>query len=296
MKSNAAESIVDASTAREFHFSDEDFEQIRSLIYERAGISLSPVKRDMVYSRLARRLRALGMQRFGDYLRLLRAGEDDEEWEAFTNSLTTNLTAFFREPHHFPILSEHLLHEPGRPKTVWCSASSTGEEPYSLAMTAIEATGSMNPPVKIIASDIDTQVLQKAEAGVYALDRLEKLSEQRVKRFFLKGSGNRAGFAKVRPELQRLITFERINLLEASWPVKGPLDAIFCRNVMIYFDKPTQAKILKRFMPLLRSDGLLFVGHSESLLHVSDTFQLLGRTVYRLAHTQVGGTHGSHAR
>ena len=162
--------------------------------------------------------------------------------------------------------------------------------------TAIEATGSMNPPVKIIASDIDTQVLQKAEAGVYALDRLEKLSEQRVKRFFLKGSGNRAGFAKVRPELQRLITFERINLLEASWPVKGPLDAIFCRNVMIYFDKPTQAKILKRFMPLLRSDGLLFVGHSESLLHVSDTFQLLGRTVYRLAHTQVGGTHGSHAR
>lgn len=292
MKSNAAESIVDASPVREFHFSDEDFEQIRSLIYERAGISLSPVKRDMVYSRLARRLRALGMQRFGDYLRLLREGEDDDEWEAFTNSLTTNLTAFFREPHHFPILAEHLLREPGRPMTVWCSASSTGEEPYSLAMTAIEATGSMNPPVKIIASDIDTQVLQKAEAGVYALDRLEKLSEQRVKRFFLKGSGSRAGFAKVRPELQRLITFERINLLEASWPVKGPLDAIFCRNVMIYFDKPTQAKILKRFVPLLRSDGLLFVGHSESLLHVSDTFQLLGRTVYRLAHARAGGAQG----
>lgn len=296
MKSNAAESIVDPSPAREFHFSDEDYEQIRSLIYERAGISLSPVKRDMVYSRLARRLRALGMQRFGDYLRLLREGEDDEEWEAFTNSLTTNLTAFFREPHHFPILSEHLLRESGRPMTVWCSASSTGEEPYSLAMTAIEATGSMNPPVKIIASDIDTQVLQKAEAGVYALDRLEKLSEQRVKRFFLKGSGSRAGFAKVRPELQRLITFERINLLEGSWPVKGPLDAIFCRNVMIYFDKPTQAKILKRFVPLLRSDGLLFVGHSESLLHVSDTFQLLGRTVYRLAHANAGGTQGSPAR
>lgn len=296
MKSNAAEALADAAPAREFHFSDEDFEQIRSLIYERAGISLSPVKRDMVYSRLARRLRALGMQRFGDYLRLLREGDDEEEWEAFTNSLTTNLTAFFREPHHFPILSEHLLREAGRPMTVWCSASSTGEEPYSLAMTAIEATGSMNPPVKIIASDIDTQVLQKAEAGVYALDRLEKMSEQRVKRFFLKGSGSRAGFAKVRPELQRLITFQRLNLLEASWPVKGPLDAIFCRNVMIYFDKPTQAKILKRFVPLLRSDGLLFVGHSESLLHVSDTFQLLGRTVYRLAHSNAAGAHGSHTR
>lgn len=296
MKSNAAESVTDTAPAREFHFSDDDFEQIRSLIYERAGISLSPVKRDMVYSRLARRLRALGIQRFGDYLRLLREGQDDEEWEAFTNSLTTNLTAFFREPHHFPILSEHLLRETGRPMTVWCSAASTGEEPYSLAMTAIEATGSMNPPVKIIASDIDTQVLQKAGDGVYALDRLEKLSEARVKRFFLKGSGSRAGFAKVRPELQRLITFERINLLDASWPVKGPLDAIFCRNVMIYFDKPTQAKILKRFVPLLRSDGLLFVGHSESLLHVSDTFQLLGRTVYRLAHASTASAQGSNSR
>src|SRR5581483_9672432 len=178
---------------------------------------------------------------------------------------------------------EHLLRDPGRALSVWCSAASTGEEPYALAMTAVEAFGSFTPPVKIIASDIDTQVLEKAQAGVYALERLEKMSEDRVRRFFLKGSGARLGFAKVRPELQRLVSFEQINLLESPWSIRGSLDAIFCRNVMIYFDKQTQANILRRFAPLMRSDALLFVGHSESLLHVADTFQLLGRTVYKLA-------------
>src|SRR5581483_11982176 len=235
---------------REFDFSQADFEQIRALIYDRAGIALSPAKRDMVYSRLARRLRALSLRRFADYLQLLREEGNDQEWEAFTNSLTTNLTAFFREPHHFPILAEHLLRDPGRALSVWCSAASTGEEPYSLAMTAVEAFGSFTPPVKIIASDIDTQVLEKAQAGVYALERLEKMSEDRVRRFFLKGSGARLGFAKVRPELQRLVSFEQINLLESPWSIRGSLDAIFCRNVMIYFDKQTQANILRRFAPL----------------------------------------------
>lgn len=272
-----------AQVTREFDFSDEDFEKIRRLIYGRAGISLSTAKRDMVYSRLARRLRQLGLRRFSEYLQMLQDAGSDDEWEAFTNALTTNLTAFFREPHHFPILAEHLRRDRGRPMSVWCCASSTGEEPYSLAMTAVEAHGSLNPPVHIVASDIDTQVLQKAQAGVYGADRLEKVSEERRRRFFLRGSGERAGYVKVRPELQRLITFERINLLESPWSIKGPFDAIFCRNVMIYFDKATQAKMLRRFAPLMRPDGLLFVGHSESLLHVSDTFHLLGRTVYRLA-------------
>jgi chemotaxis protein methyltransferase CheR len=288
MRASTVESAMPSIDAgREFDFSDRDFEQIRALIYKRAGISLSEAKRDMVYSRLARRLRALGLQRFSEYLRVLQDSDDGEEWEAFTNSLTTNLTSFFREPHHFPILAEHMLRGRGRPMRIWCCASSTGEEPYSLAITAIEATGSFDPPISIVASDIDTNVLQQAEGGMYSMERLEKMSSERLRRFFLKGSGSRTGYAMVRPEVRRLVSFERVNLLEARWPVNGPLDAIFCRNVMIYFDKQTQAGILRRFAPLMRSDALLFVGHSESLLHVADTFELLGRTVYRLARRQV---------
>jgi len=292
MNSSAAYSVASdtsESAGREFDFSDQDFEKVRSLIYARAGISLGPAKRDMVYSRLARRLRALGLRRFCDYLDMLQRNTDDEEWEAFTNALTTNLTSFFREAHHFPILAEHVLKHPDRGSTIWCCASSTGEEPYSIAIAVVEAFGSFTPPVSIIATDIDTQVLGKAEAGVYPMERLEKMSPERVRRFFLKGSGGREGYAKVRPELQKLISFKRLNLLDGGWPVRGPLDVIFCRNVMIYFDKQTQAKILRRFAPLLREDGLLFAGHSESLFHVSDVFQLLGRTVYRLTGPQPSG-------
>ena len=286
MRTSAVQNVAAEAAAggsREFDFSDRDFEKVRALIYARAGISLGPAKRDMVYSRLARRLRALGLRRFSEYLDMLESNAEDEEWEAFTNALTTNLTSFFRESHHFPILAEHLVKNSARGSTVWCCASSTGEEPYSIAMTAIEAFGSFNPPVSIVATDIDTQVLNRAESGVYPLERLEKMSPDRVRRFFLKGSGAREGYAKVRPELQKLITFKRLNLLEDGWLVRGPLDAIFCRNVMIYFDKQTQARILRRFAPLMRDDALLFAGHSESLFHVSDVFQLLGRTVYRLA-------------
>lgn len=265
---------------REFEFAASDFERVRQLIYRRAGISLSEAKRDMVYSRLSRRLRTHGLRRFCDYLDLLEGG-GDEEWEAFTNALTTNLTAFFREPHHFPILAEHLSrHVCNREATVWCCAASTGEEPYTLAMTAVETFGSLTPPVRILATDIDTQVLRKAQTGVYPLERLEKLSQDRIRRFFLKGHGAHAGYARVRSELQELITFRQLNLLDAQWPVRGPFEAIFCRNVMIYFDKPTQAGILRRFAPLLQAHGLLFAGHSESLFHVSDTFRLLGKTVY----------------
>ena len=271
---------------REFDFSDRDFETVRALIYARAGIALGPAKRDMVYGRLARRLRALGLQRFSDYLGRLEADAESGEWEAFTNALTTNLTSFFREPHHFPILAEHLLKASGRASTVWCCAASTGEEPYSIAMAAVEAFGSFRPPVSILATDIDTQVLAEARRGVYPLDRIEKLSPERVRRFFLKESGAREGYVKVQPELQRLITFRPLNLLEPGWFVRGPLDSIFCRNVMIYFDKPTQAAILHRFAPLMRNDALLFAGHSESLFHVSGLFELMGRTVYRLT----GGT------
>lgn len=268
---------------REFLFTDADFERVRALIYKHAGISLAPVKRDMVYSRLARRLRASGHTTFVAYLDSLERG-NGEEWERFVNSLTTNLTSFFREEHHFPIFAEHLRSlGVSRPIKIWCSASSTGEEPYSIAMTVLETFGGNASHVSIVASDLDTNVLATARKGVYPWERVERLSQERLKRFFLKGAGAQEGLVSVRPELQRLIDFKRINLLDANWPSLAPLDVIFCRNVMIYFDKPTQHKILSRFVPLLQNDGLLFAGHSESFLHAADLFKSLGKTVYALA-------------
>lgn len=268
---------------KEFAFTRDDFERIRRLIYDHAGIQLNPGKMEMVYSRLARRLRANHLSRFSDYLRLLE-GPRGAEWEAFTNALTTNLTAFFREAHHFVELEKLIQRVSAiREVTLWCSASSTGEEAYSMAISAIEACGSMTPRVKIVASDVDTAVLEKAQAGVYTMDRVDRMAPERLRRFFLRGSGANEGMVRVRPELSALIRFQQVNLLDARYPVTGPFDGIFCRNVMIYFDKPTQYKILQRFAPLLRPDGLLFAGHSENFYHAADLFRLRAKTVYELA-------------
>lgn len=267
---------------REFHFTRKDFDHICKLIYAHAGIALNSTKEDMVYSRLARRLRVTGYSTFSDYLALLQ-DKDHPEWEEFVNSLTTNLTAFFREEHHFGLLAKHVQTQRSKhPVTLWCSASSTGEEPYSMAMTMIDLFQSRTPPVKIIATDLDTNVLAKAEAGIYPIDRLDKIPRDKVRQFFLKGSGSKSGLAMVRPELRDMISFRQLNLLGDTWDVEGPLDAIFCRNVMIYFDKDTQFRILERFAPLLRPDGLLFAGHSESLQHAASIFRLRGQTVYEL--------------
>lgn len=268
---------------REFEFTQENFDRICKLIYDHAGISLKPVKQDMVYSRLARRLRANGLDNFYDYLKLVEQGNSGE-WETFINSLTTNLTSFFREIHHFPQLAEHARkHQGAHPISLWCSAASTGEEAYSMAMTMVETFNSFTPPVTIIATDVDTQALAKAEAGVYSVESIEKIPADKVKRFFLKGAGAQSGNVRIRPELRAMIVFRQVNLLESVWPVRGPIDAIFCRNVMIYFDKATQLKILERFAPLLRADGLLFAGHSESFLNATHLFHLRGKTVYELA-------------
>ncbi|HUO44397.1 MAG TPA: CheR family methyltransferase [Burkholderiales bacterium] len=265
-----------------FEFSDADFERIRQLIYRHAGIALSDNKRQLAYSRVGRRLRARGLTRFADYLDIVEAG-DAAEMEAFTNALTTNLTAFFREAHHFPILAEHARRIGARREvTLWCAACSTGEEPYSMAMTLVETLGT-NPPARILASDVDTNVLAKAQRGVYPLAALEKVPEQQARKFFLKGTGAKDGAVRVRPELQALITYRQINLLHDRWPVRGPFDAIFCRNVMIYFDKATQRRILERFAPLLAPDGLLFAGHSENFHHAADLFRPRGKTVYQPA-------------
>lgn len=267
---------------KEFAFTKGDFERVRALIYQRAGISLTDSKQEMVYSRLARRLRATGISSFARYLDDLQAGRLGDEWESFVNALTTNLTSFFREAHHFPLLAEHVKRLRANPITIWCSASSTGEEPYSIAMTVCEAFNTLTPPVQIVATDIDTNVLSVGANGVYPLDRVGKLEPERLKRFFLRGMGAHEGMARVRPELRQLVTFKQLNLLGDDWPLTGQFDVIFCRNVMIYFDKATQRRILARFVPLMKPDGLLFAGHSENFLYVSESLKLRGKTVYEL--------------
>ncbi len=269
---------------RDFAFTARDFDRVRKLIYGKAGIALAESKEEMVYSRLARRLRALKIDSFKAYLDGLEQDGTEQEWQEFTNALTTNLTSFFREAHHFDALREMLQKLPrGQRATIWCAAASTGEEPYSLAITACEAFDSLNPPVTILATDIDTNVLATAERAIYPVDRIEKLSLERKKRFFQRGTGSVAGQCRVIEPLRKLLTFRQLNLLDTSYPVRGPFDAIFCRNVMIYFDKPTQSAILRRMMPLLSRDGLFFAGHSESFFHAGDVIRPVGRTIYRRA-------------
>ena len=270
------------NSVREFEYADADFARVKAAIYRKAGINLADSKKQLVYSRLARRLRALHLDSFGAYLDYLEA--TPAELQEFINALTTNLTAFFRESHHFDMLAEFIKkHRRNKPCRVWCTASSTGEEPYSIAMTLVEAYGSYQPPVEIVASDIDSQVLDTAAAGVYTLERLSALSLEQKKQFFLREKGINNGKAKAITEQQKLIDFQQINLLDKHWPISGKFDVIFCRNVMIYFDKPTQLKLLERMIQLLTPDGLYIAGHSESFSHATHLVHLVGKTTYQLA-------------
>lgn len=265
--------------AREFPFDDHDFERVRKLIYGHAGISLSESKRDMVYGRVTRRLRATGIGSFAEYLEKLES--DALEFEEFVNSLTTNLTAFFRESHHFPILAELLRqHAAQGPIALWSAACSTGEEAFSMAITALETLGP-EPRVKILGTDLDTRAVRTADLGIYPIERVEQLGEARLKRFFMKGTGDKTGYARVRPEVRALVRFRALNLMTRPWPIRGPFLAIFCRNAMIYFDRAAQRRVLERFRPLLHPDGRLFAGHSEGLSHCADLFASEGQTVYR---------------
>jgi chemotaxis protein methyltransferase CheR len=278
------------SNLREYAYTERDFERVRRLIYARAGIVLADTKQDMVYSRLARRLRARGIHRFSDYLDTLER-EGGDEWQAFTNALTTNLTSFFREGHHFEMLRKHLELIKHRSQfKIWCAAASTGEEPYSLAMTLVEHFGSFNPPASILATDVDTNVLETGRRGIYPMDRIDQVSQERLKRFFLRGTGPNEGYCRVVDPLRNLIVFRPLNLLDPNWPMKEVYDAIFCRNVMIYFDKPTQLTILRKMMPLLAEDGLFFAGHSESFFHAADLIRPRGRTVYEKVRASVVAT------
>lgn len=264
---------------REFAWTNADFDRVQAMIYKRAGISLHDGKHAMVYSRLSRRLRETGHQSFRDYLGWLESS-DGPEWQEFVNALTTNLTSFFREHHHFDIFAERLKSKPvGTPWRVWCSAASTGEEPYSIVMTALDTLGA-RPNFSLIASDIDSKVLASAARGVYRVDGLKGIDAACMHRFFLRGKGSNDGMVRVKPELAQLIEFLIVNLIRDDWPFKDPFDVVFCRNVMIYFDAQTQRKVLERIHKVLKPGGLLFVGHAENFSDSRDLFVLKGKTVY----------------
>jgi len=265
----------------EFAFSLDDFGRIRQMISEYAGISLHARKGNMVYNRLARRLRAIGARSFRDYLdRVEMPGS--EERERFVNALTTNLTAFFREPHHFDSLARLAKTRPGGVLRVWSCACSTGEEPYSAAIVLREAGRTAD----ILATDIDTEALAAARLGVYRTEALEKIGSERTRRHFLRGTGDNAGHALVRPELRAMVKFGLRNLLASDWPAHERFDAILCRNVMIYFDRSTQRRLLDRLAGALLPGGILFLGHSESCATGHPAFTACGRTEYELRHTK----------
>jgi chemotaxis protein methyltransferase CheR len=270
-----------AAAEHEFSFGKSDFERVRSLIYARAGISLHDGKEAMVYSRLSRRLRETGHQSFGSYLQWLEmAGGSggEQEWQEFVNCLTTNLTAFFREDHHVHALAADLEARGLANPRIWCNAASTGEEPYSIAMTVTETLGTGHA-ARIVASDIDTKVLATAERGVYPADA-RGLSPERLRRHCLRGTGANAGFMRIRPELARLIEFRAHNLMDPRWSLGEPFDIVFCRNVMIYFDAATQKRVLERMHAVMKPHGLLYVGHSENFSESRNLFRLRGKTIY----------------
>jgi chemotaxis protein methyltransferase CheR len=266
----------------EFAFGDADFQRVRQLIRARAGIHLHDGKHAMVYSRLARRVRETGHTCIGDYLRDLETASGpraQQEWQEFVNCLTTNLTSFFRENHHFDELARALATRRGEALRIWCTAASTGEEPYSIAMVVHEVLGAQ-ADVRIVATDIDTGVLARARRGVYPIDA-GGLGDARRRAHCLRGTGPNAGSLRIRPELARRIEFTCFNLMHADYgKVGGPFDYVFCRNVMIYFDAAVQRQVLARIHATTKPGGWLFVGHSEHFTDARDLLRLRGKTIY----------------
>ncbi|MYN11624.1 methyltransferase domain-containing protein [Pusillimonas sp. TS35] len=258
-----------------------DFGRAARLLRQRVGIILADHKREMVERKLGMRAKALGMSSISAYLDCLESNADDAEWEGFINGFTINHTAFFREQHHFELLAEHARSRP-RPLSVWCCASSTGEEAYSIAMTLQDICGGRQGSFNLLATDIDTQALVTARRGVYSLDRVSSVPQAFLRTYFQRGIRREAGRVRVSSTLREAVQFEHLNLLSRDWPA-GPFDAVFCRNTMIYFDKPTQTRLLERFAGVLKPGGLLFVGHSENFTYLTKALRLRGQTVYEVA-------------
>ncbi len=267
-----------------YAISTEEYQQFRRLIYDESGIELGDQKQTLVASRLSNRLRELGLKTFSDYYGQVVEDPSREEFTRLLDLISTNKTDFFREPKHFEFLRDRILPELAQEKRVriWSSACSTGEEPYTIAMTLFEHA--RNPDqwdFKILASDLSTRVLAKAAAGTYGEDRFRDVPPEVLRRHFLRGRGNSAGFFKVKPHLAAVIQFRRLNLMDSEFPIKSPLDLIFCRNVMIYFDRPTQETLVNKFHRYLKPGKYLFIGHSESLQWVNHTFKSLAPTIYQ---------------
>ena len=272
----------DTFLEREFPMSAKDYRTISALAYEHSGIVLADSKQEMVYSRLSRRLRDRGVPTFSEYLKILQSNWEAEQ-TMFLNAITTNLTSFFRENHHFEYLAETVVpklkqqHAKDRKIRVWSTAASTGEEPYSIAMVFREAFQVSQWDIKILATDIDSDVLSTARQGVYKFDRIEGIGDRRQKKWFQQVGKEDY---QVDDSLKELLSFKKLNLLN-NWPMKGPFDVVFCRNVIIYFDKETQRVLFEKMSKLMPKDSHLFIGHSESLLKVADKYESKGRTIYK---------------
>lgn len=276
--------LAPALEEREFSFSDEEFHFLAQFANQRTGIVLSDNKKDMVYSRLVRRLRALKLKSFADYCALIQTDNAPDEVVNLVNAITTNLTSFFREYHHFEHLRNDVLlpllmqKKSTKRLRIWSSACSAGMEPYSIAMVLKSVLPDLKSwDAKILATDIDTNILKTAMAGEYAIEQLDNIPNEYLIDVLVNESLHKI---KMSPTLQSMITFKSLNLME-DWPMKGPFDVIFCRNVVIYFDKPTQSKLFARMADILTPDGWLYIGHSENLFQVCNRFELVGRTVYR---------------
>lgn len=280
------------SYTKEFLFTDKDFAYLSKLAGEVAGISLSSGKRELIYGRLVKRLRALGFSDFKQYCTLLKDGSEEEVREErthFINAITTNVTSFFRENHHFEFMAETLLPEliakkgsASRPSLrIWSAGCSSGKEPYSIAMILKECIPDIDRwDVKILATDLDSNILEVARAGIYPKEHLKEIALDRRKRWFRAGRGMNENVIKVTDEIKNMVAFRQLNLTQ-EWPMKGVFDIIFCRNVTIYFGRDTRIDLLDRFAEYLDKDGCLFVGHSESLFGLTQRFSTVGRTIHR---------------
>jgi chemotaxis protein methyltransferase CheR len=266
----------------EIALSEREFSRIKSRVYKVAGISLSDAKRTLVVSRLSKIVRALGLTSFDDYVDHLEKGASSKEGQDFVNALTTNLTRFYREDHHFDHLRDYvgalIAKRPrGTKLRIWSAGCSTGQEPYTIAMDLLAAHPELKRwDFKILATDIDTAVIAKASLGVYPENELAGLSPERA-RLLERQEG---GTIRVPTAARELIAFKPLNLI-ADWPMKGPFDAIFCRNVAIYFDKPTQGMVFTRLGKLLAPEAFLYIGHSENLGTGGDGLRLVGKTIYQ---------------
>ena len=268
---------------------DAEFAFFRELVHARSGIALKESKRSLVAARLGRRLRALGLASFAEYRRFLETADPaGRELALMINCMTTNKTSFFRERKHFALLKDSFLAAARAGQKiyrVWSAACSTGEEPYSIAMTALAAPAI---EVRILASDLDTEVLTYAEQAVYPMDSLDELDDRARRRYFLRGRGESEGWVQVKPAVRRLVTFRHINLIAEPWPIGTHFDAIFCRNVIIYFDRQTQARLFGRLARSLAPNGLLFIGHAETLFWLDELFAPIDHSVYRACPRRAG--------